>query len=85
MAFALRHAWHQAGMLFWISLAIMAIAVLVAWGHARRRNIMDVTRSDFIEPSLMRGRLIIVVAVCSLAALFALSHLHQIHHLLGGN
>ena len=31
MALAIKHNWHQAGMLFWISIGILAIVALILW------------------------------------------------------
>ena len=46
MALAIKHNWHQAGMLFWISIGILAIVALILWHYTRNRNLMDVTNSD---------------------------------------
>ncbi len=35
------------GMLFWISIGILAIVALILWHYTRNRNLMDVTNSDF--------------------------------------
>ncbi len=48
MALAIKHSWHQAGMLFWISIGILAIVALILWHYTRNRNLMDVTNSDLI-------------------------------------
>ena len=42
MALAIKHNWHQAGMLFWISIGILAIVALILWHYTRNRNLMDV-------------------------------------------
>ncbi len=47
MALAIKHSWHRAGMLFWISIGILAIVALILWHYTRNRNLMDVTNSDF--------------------------------------
>ena len=41
MALAIKHNWHQAGMLFWISIGILAIVALILWHYTRNRNLMD--------------------------------------------
>ncbi len=46
MALAIKHNWHQ-GMLFWISIGILAIVALILQHYTRNRNLMDVTNSDF--------------------------------------
>ena len=73
MALAIKHNWHQAGMLFWISIGILAIVALT-----RNRNLMDVTNSDFSQFHVVRDKFLISLAVLSLAILFAVTHIHQL-------
>ena len=40
MALAIKHNWHQAGMLFWISIGILAIVALILWHYTRNRNLI---------------------------------------------
>ncbi len=54
MALAIKHNWHQAGMLFWISIGILAIVALILWHYTRNRNLMDVTNSDFSQFHVVR-------------------------------
>ncbi|MDU3068511.1 MAG: DUF202 domain-containing protein [Escherichia coli] len=63
MALAIKHNWHQAGMLFW---------------YTRNRNLMDVTNSDFSQFHVVRDKFLISLAVLSLAILFAVTHIHQL-------
>ena len=71
MALAIKHNWHSAGVLFWI-------AAIVLWGYTRRRNLMDVDASDFVQPQAIRDKFFIAVAVLSLSLMFAATHLRQI-------
>ncbi|MFV2393989.1 DUF202 domain-containing protein, partial [Escherichia coli] len=43
MAWAIKHNWHQAGMLFWISIGILAIVALNLCHSTRNRNLKHVT------------------------------------------
>lgn len=78
MALALKHNWHQAGMLFWISIGVLAIVAFILWQYTRNRNLMDVTQSDFAQPSVVRDKFLIALAVLSLAILFAVTHIRQL-------
>ncbi|NUU65983.1 DUF202 domain-containing protein [Enterobacteriaceae bacterium BIT-l23] len=78
MALALRHAWYQAGMLFWFSLVIILVVALLVYGYARQRNLMDVATDDFAKSGPVRAKMLIALAVCLLAALFAVSHINQL-------
>ena len=73
MALAIKHNWHQAGMLFWISIGILAIVALILWHYARNRNLMD-----FSQFHVVRDKFLISLAVLSLAILFAVTHIHQL-------
>ncbi|QGY18553.1 hypothetical protein F6P94_15265 [Escherichia coli] len=66
MALAIKHNWHQAGMLFWISIGILAIVALILWHYTRNRNLMDVTNSDFSQFHVVRDKFLISLAVLSL-------------------
>ena len=78
MALAIKHNWHQAGMLFWISIAVLAIVALILWQYTRNRNIMDVAQNDFVQPRVVRDKFLISLAVLSLAILFAVTHICQL-------
>ena len=78
MLLAIKHNWHQAGSLFWISLGILAIAALVLWRYTRNRILMDVAQNDFAQPRVVRDKFVIALAVLSLALLFAATHLRQV-------
>lgn len=67
-----------AGMLFWISIGILAIVALILWHYTRNRNLMDVTNSDFSQFHVVRDKFLISLAVLSLAILFAVTHIHQL-------
>ena len=79
MALAIKHSWHRAGLPFWLSIGVLAI---VAGGRsgttARRRHLMDVDDSDFLQPRAVRDKFLIALAVLSLAFLFAVTHLQPI-------
>ena len=83
MALALKHNWHQAGMLFWISIVVLAIVALILWQYTRNRNIMDVTQNDFAQPRVVRDKFLISLAVLSLAILFAVTHIRQLIAFIG--
>ena len=78
MALAIKHNWHSAGALFWLSIGVLAIVAVVLWGYTRRRNLMDVDESDFVQPQAIRDKFFIAVAVLSLSLMFAATHLRQI-------
>ena len=78
MALALKHNWHQAGMLFWISLGVLAVVAIILWRYTRHRNLMDVTQGDFVQKRVVRDKFLISFAVLSLAILFAVTHIRQL-------
>ena len=78
MALALKHNWHQAGMLFWVSLGVLAIVAVILWQYTRNRNVMDVTQDDFAQSSAVRDKFLISLAVLSLAILIAITHIRQL-------
>lgn len=78
MALAIKHNWHQAGALFWVSIAVLAIVAIILWRYTRSRNLMDVTHSDFSESRAVRDKFMISLAVLSLAILFAIAHVRQL-------
>ena len=78
MALALKHNWHQAGGLFWVSIGVLVIVAIILWQYTRNRNVMDVTRSDFTQPRAVRDKFLISLAVLSLALLFAVTHIRQL-------
>ncbi|WP_436857227.1 DUF202 domain-containing protein [Citrobacter tructae] len=83
MALALKHNWHQAGFLFWVSLGVLAVVALVLWRYTRSRNLMDVTHFDFSHSRAIRDKFLISLAVLSLAILFAVSHIRQLAVFIG--
>lgn len=83
IALAVKHSWHQAGYLFWISLLVLAIVALILWRYTRNRNLMDVTHSDFSQSRAVRDKFMISLAVLSLAILFAVTHIRQLIVFLG--
>ena len=56
MALALKHNWHQAGGLFWVSIGVLVIVAIILWQYTRNRNVMDVTQSDFTQPRAVRDK-----------------------------
>lgn len=78
MALALKHNWHQAGGLFWTSIAVLAVVAAILWRYTHSRNVMDVTQSDFAQSRAVRDKFLIALAVLSLAILFAITHVRQL-------
>ena len=83
MALAIKHHWHQAGFLFWVSIAVLAIVVVILWRYTRKRNLMDVSHIDFVQSRAVRDKFMISLAVISLAILFAVTHVRQLIVFLG--
>lgn len=83
MALAIKHNWHQAGVLFWISIVVLAIVAIILWRYTRSRNLMDVSHSDFSESRAVRDKFMISLAVLSLAMLFAVTHVRQLIVFIG--
>ena len=83
MALAIKHHWHQAGFLFWVSFAVLAIVVVILWRYTRKRNLMDVSHIDFVQSRAVRDKFMISLAVLSLAILFAVTHVRQLIVFLG--
>ena len=81
IALAIKHNWQQSGTPFWISLVVLALAALILWRYTRSRTRMDLADSDFLRPSAVRDKLLIALAVLSLALLFAVNHLRELMHL----
>lgn len=84
LALALRHGQHYAGTLFWLTFALLALVGIVIYRYAQQRNLMDVAICDFADKRSLRAKLLISLAVCCLALLFAVTHLRQLWLLLGG-
>lgn len=78
MALALKHNWHQAGGLFWVSIGVLVIVAIILWQYTRNRNVMDVAQSDFTQLRAVRDKFLISLAVLSLALLFAVTHIRQL-------
>ncbi|MET6675647.1 DUF202 domain-containing protein [Citrobacter amalonaticus] len=83
MALAIKHHWHQAGFLFWVSLVVLTIVALILWRYTRKRNLMDVSHPDFSQSRAVRDKFMISLAVLSLAILFAVTHVRQLIVFLG--
>ncbi|HBR5771320.1 DUF202 domain-containing protein [Klebsiella pneumoniae subsp. pneumoniae] len=60
------------------ALMALAIVAVILWGYTRRRHLMDVDDSDFLQPRAVRDKFLIALAVLSLAFLFAVTHLQPI-------
>lgn len=84
LALALRHSWHHAGVFFWAVFIVLAAVAVVIDRYARQRNLMDTAVSDFADKRSMRAKLLIALAVCCLALLFAAAHVRQIVEISGG-
>lgn len=56
MALAIKHSWHRAGLPFWLSIGVLAIVAVILWGYPRRRHLMDVDDSDFLQPRAVRDK-----------------------------
>ena len=78
IALAIKHNWQQSGTPFWVSLAVLALAALILWRYTRSRTRMDTADSDFLLPPAVRDKLLIALAVTSLALLFAVNHLRTL-------
>lgn len=78
IALAVKHHWHESGVTFWISLAVLGLVALILWRYTRNRMVMDVAHSDFLQPGAVRDKFMIALAVLSLSLLFAVTHLRQI-------
>lgn len=78
LALALRHAWSQAGALFWASLVILAMVAWLIYGYARERNLMDIAREDLVTPRAVRAKLLIALAVLLLAIIFSVLHVREL-------
>ncbi|MBD8362848.1 hypothetical protein D5Y60_18305 [Klebsiella pneumoniae] len=77
-ALAIKHGWPRAGLPFWLSIGVLAIVAVTLGGYTRRRHLMDVDDSDFLQPRAVRDKFLIALAVLSLAFLFAVTHLQPI-------
>lgn len=86
MALALKHNWHQAGVLFWVSVGVLVVVAIIVWRYTRSRGLMDVTRRDYSESRAVRDKFMISLAVyrsqyCLLSHIYAnLSYLSGILH-----
>jgi len=78
MALAIKQSGHRGGLPFWLSIGVLAIVAVILWGYPRRRHLMDVDDSDFLQPRAVRDKFLIALAVLSLAFLFAVTHLQPI-------
>lgn len=83
LALALRHAWYEAGALFWAALVILLMVAWLIYGYARERNLMDIAREDLIKPRAVRAKLFIALAVLLLAIIFAVLHVRTLMVLWG--
>ncbi len=83
LALALRHAWYEAGALFWAALVILVMVAGLIYGYARERNLMDIALEDFAKPRAVRAKLLVALAVLLLAIIFAVLHVRQLMLLWG--
>lgn len=83
MALALKHHWHQAGSLFWVSITVLAVVAIIIWRYTRSRNLLDVVHYDFFQSRVVRDKFMISLAVLSLAILFAVTHISQLIAFIG--
>ncbi|WP_042287195.1 DUF202 domain-containing protein [Citrobacter sedlakii] len=83
MALAVKHNWHQAGFLFWVSISVLAVVAIILWRYTLNRNLMDVTHPDFSQSRAVRDKFMISLAVLSLAILFAVTHIRQLIAFIG--
>lgn len=83
LTLALRHSTHQQGIFFWLTFCILTMVMAVIYRYARQRNLMDIAVCDFSDPRTVRVKLLIALAVCSLALLFASAHVRQLVMLWG--
>lgn len=84
LGLGLRHSLHHAGVLFWMAFIILAAVAVVIYLSARQRNVMDISISRFSDRRTVCIRLLIALAVCGLALLFAATHVQQIVVILSG-
>ena len=78
IALAVKHNWHRSGLPFWISLVVLALVAAILWRYTRKRNVMDVTQEEVVQPQAVRDKLLISLAVLALSLLFAMTHIQQI-------
>lgn len=78
LAFAVRHNWQHSGITFWLSLVVLLLVGAMLWRYTRNRTLMNVESSDFVKPGAIRDKLLIALAVLSLALLFGLTHVRHI-------
>ncbi|WP_335801829.1 DUF202 domain-containing protein [Klebsiella pneumoniae] len=78
MALAIKHSWHRAGLPFWLSIGVLAIVAGVPRGATPPRPFMGGGVRAFFKPRAVRGKILIALAVLSLAFLFAVTHLQPI-------
>ena len=83
LTLALRHSRHEVGTFFWLTFIVLTLVMVVIYRYARQRNLMDIAVCDFSEPHTTRAKLLIALAVCSLALLFASVHIRQLMMLWG--
>ncbi|EGT4373763.1 DUF202 domain-containing protein [Cronobacter malonaticus] len=82
LALALRHAWNNAGLLIWLALGGVAAVAGLIYVYARQRRLTALVHEDFSAPGQVRAKLAIALAVCALALLFVVTHLHALIALL---
>ncbi len=78
MALAVKHNWQDSGLPFWISVGILLGVALLLWRYTRTRILMDVQNIDSDLRGALRDKLLIALAVLSLALLFAVTHIRHI-------
>ncbi|ELY4482479.1 DUF202 domain-containing protein [Cronobacter turicensis] len=82
LALALRHAWNNAGLLIWLALGCLTAVAGMIYVYARKRHLTALVLEDFSAPGQVRAKLAIALAVCALALLFVVTHLHALMQLL---
>ncbi|MBK5143341.1 DUF202 domain-containing protein [Budviciaceae bacterium BWR-B9] len=83
LALVARYTWDRASELLLPALAVVFLIALVIQGYVRRRNVMDITISDFALPRAVMAKMLIALAVCALAVLLVMSHLYRLLQLTG--
>lgn len=83
MALAVRHHWHQAGFLFWVSISVLAIVAVILWRYTLSRNLMDVAHSDFSETHVVRDKFLISSRCCRSQSCLLLPIFANLLHLSG--
>ncbi|MBK0004770.1 DUF202 domain-containing protein [Erwinia sp. S38] len=78
MALMLKYNQPQAEALFWVYIAVLATVAIILWRYSRSLILLDVVHYNFSEYRVVFAKLMISLAVLSLAILFAVTHIRQI-------